>query len=85
MVIYTHTYHGHTQTLSMQHSEHRLTSCVQHSKHLLSPVGTGVWTYRQTGQLVSTHTHTHTHTNTSLMSETSLNSNCAFYYQAKYG
>jgi len=59
MVIYTHTYHGHTQTLSM--CEHRLTSCVQHSKHLLSPVGTGVWTYRQTGQLVSTHTHTHTH------------------------
>ena len=33
-----------------------LTSCVEHSKHLLSPVGTGVWTYLHTGQLRITHT-----------------------------
>jgi len=56
----THS-NAHTQRVHSwrPHSEYRLTSCVEHSKHLLSPVGTGVWTYLQTGQLTITHTYTH--------------------------
>jgi len=49
----------HTNTTGRwPHTKYRLTSCVEHSKHLLSPVGTGVWTYLQTGQLVITHKQT---------------------------
>ena len=55
---HTHTHiHLHTDENWRQTVLYRLTSCVEHSKHLLSPVGTGVWTYLQTGQLVTTHIH----------------------------
>ena len=54
------THSVHTTDSRIQSAEKRLTSCVLHSKHLLSPVGTGVCTYLQTGQLHATNTNTST-------------------------